>query len=384
MVQLLNPDMVSAGPPGRTGHIAVSYENYVLVWGGYRENPGVASNTYFSGAELYIYSCISEKWYLKKNGNVSFPPGMSGSTAVVIDDALYVFGGYGYHGQGCTNLLFKFDLETFIWSAVEPEGVPPIPVDKMAGWQYNKKFYVFGGFGNPDTGPSHEFQFVFYHLLWRGWTNQFFEYDPKKNTWSKPFTTGTLPSARAAHAAAVMQGKVYIFGGRHDVHRMNDMHCLDMEIMHWSGELPIKGPVPMGRSWHSLTALSERYLVLYGGFSQNNIVLSDCWRFDTVNHTWQPIELPFEKPRLWHCACLSIFDEVLIFGGCTTNILDLERTPEQATDIVVIRTYPKSLFRSCVDKTIDFPCNIWETLPHNIQSVLQLRFGYRSRHLIGS
>ncbi|GIY11225.1 kelch domain-containing protein 1 [Caerostris extrusa] len=359
MVQLLNPDMVSAGPPGRTGHIAVSYENYVLVWGGYRENPEFLQTPIF-----LVQKCTYTVVFLK-NGIYK---GMKMQASHLV----------------CLAQLQLSLMMHYMCLVVEPEGVRPIPVDKMAGWQYNKKFYVFGGFGNPDTGPSHEFQFVFYHLLWRGWTNQFFEYDPKKNTWSKPFTTGTLPSARAAHAAAVMQGKVYIFGGRHDVHRMNDMHCLDMEIMHWSGELPIKGPVPMGRSWHSLTALSERYLVLYGGFSQNNIVLSDCWRFDTVNHTWQPIELPFEKPRLWHCACLSIFDEVLIFGGCTTNILDLERTPEQATDIVVVRTYPKSLFRSCVDKTVDFPCNIWETLPHNIQTVLKLRFGYQSRHLIGS
>lgn len=52
----------------------------------------------------------------------------------------------------------------------------------------------------------------------------------------KPFSIqGEMPSARAAHAAAVMKGKVYIFGGRHGMHRMNDMHCLDMETMEWSG-----------------------------------------------------------------------------------------------------------------------------------------------------
>ncbi|KAF8792617.1 Kelch domain-containing protein 2 [Argiope bruennichi] len=360
---------------GRTGHVAVSYEKYMLVWGGYRENPGALASTYFSGEEIWIFSCISEKWYLKTIHGTGHPPGMSGSTAVVIDDSMYLFGGYGYNGEGCTNRLYKLDLDKFQWQLLEPSGTPPIPVDKMVGWTYNKKFYVFGGFGNPDSGPPHDFQFVFYHLLWRGWTNQFFEYDPAKNHWSRPFSTGTLPSARAAHAVAVMHGKVYIFGGRHDVFRMNDLHCLDMTTMSWSGEMAVKGPVPVGRSWHSLTALADQYLVLYGGFSQNNVALSDCWLFDTKAEIWIPVELPFQKPRLWHCACLSIFNEVLIYGGCTSNILDLDRTPEQATDIVEIRITPKSLYRLSVDRVLQFPHSyiLNHPLPRNVLHLLHLR-----------
>ncbi|GFY46298.1 kelch domain-containing protein 1 [Trichonephila inaurata madagascariensis] len=291
MLQPSSSEYLFEIPPARTGHVAVSYDKCVLVWGGYKENPGAQASTYYSGSEMWIYSCVSERWwdiiknfcimklvhykkYLKECYDTIHPPGTSGSTAVIIEDSLYLFGGYGYRGEGCTNRLYKLDLTAFSWELLKPTGTPPIPVDKMVGWQYNDKFYIFGGFGNPDAGPPHDFQFIFYHLLWRGWTNQFFEYDPKKNRWSVPATTGTLPSARAAHAAAVAQGKVYIFGGRHDVFRLNDMHCLDMKTMEWSGKLSMKGTLPVGRSWHSLTALDDRYLVLYGGFSQSNVALS--------------------------------------------------------------------------------------------------------------
>lgn len=364
-------------PPGRTGHVAVTYENYMFVWGGYRENPGVLANTYFSGAELWIYSSISEKWYLKTCHSWDSPPGMSGSAAVVIGDALYLFGGYGYNGDGCTNRLYKLDLQTFVWENLYPTGNAPSPVDKMVGWQYDGKFYVFGGFGNPDDGTAFDFEFVFYHLLWRGWTNQFFEYDPEKNRWSRPQCTGTLPSARAAHAAAVMNEKVYIFGGRHDRFRLNDLHCLEMKTMNWSGEITVNGPVPEGRSWHSLTALSERFLILYGGFSQNNVALCDCWMFDTKLQNWLLVDLPFNKPRLWHCACLNVFDEVLVYGGCTSNILDLERVPEQASDIIVIRISPKSLYRLCLDKLMQHRRlrPLWSCLPQNVQMNLYLRVG---------
>ncbi|GFY46303.1 kelch domain-containing protein 2 [Trichonephila inaurata madagascariensis] len=96
--------------------------------------------------------------------------------------------------------------------------------------------------------------------------------------------------------------------------------------------------------------------------------------------------LPFFKPRLWHSACLNVFDEILIYGGCTTNILDLERTPEQATDIIIISISPKSLYRLCLDRMLDLPeyCIFWSTLPRHIQTVLHLRIGYTPRKLIGS
>lgn len=77
--------------------------------------------------------------YLKKDRSSPYPPGMSGSAAVVIDDMLYLFGGYGYNGEGCTNRLYRLHLLTFLWEFLEPTGTPPIPVDKTTAWSYNGK-----------------------------------------------------------------------------------------------------------------------------------------------------------------------------------------------------------------------------------------------------
>jgi N-acetylneuraminic acid mutarotase len=195
-----------------------------------------------------------------------------------------------------------------------------------------------------------------------------------KNHWSRPICSN-LPSARAAHAAAVLKDKVYIFGGRHDTQRLNDLHCLDMQTLTWSGEIHVCGPVPEGRSWHSLTAVPDRFLILYGGFSQANSALSDCWLFDTEAELWQLIELPFRKPRLWHSACLNMYNEVLIYGGCTSNILDLDRKPDQADDIVVIRIAPQSLFRLSLE-TVASHHHLrpqWSSLPQNIQMALHVK-----------
>ncbi|PRD21809.1 UNVERIFIED_CONTAM: Kelch domain-containing protein 2 [Trichonephila clavipes] len=160
MLQPSNSEYLFEIPPARTGHVAVSYDKSVLVWGGYRENSGGQANTYYSGSEIWIYSCVSERWwdiiknfcimklvhykkYLKVCYDTRCPPGMSGSTAVIIEDSVYLFGGYGYGGEGSTNRLYKLDLTAFSWELLKPTGTPPIPVDKMVGWQYNNKLVIF-------------------------------------------------------------------------------------------------------------------------------------------------------------------------------------------------------------------------------------------------
>jgi N-acetylneuraminic acid mutarotase len=98
------------------------------------------------------------------------------------------------------------------------------------------RLYFFGGFGPaPQTNapfmylesPSQDYNS-------RGWINQFLCYDPEENNWSWPSTKGPTPLPRAAHAADIQNGKVYIFGGRLMDERMNALISLDMETMRWT------------------------------------------------------------------------------------------------------------------------------------------------------
>lgn len=144
----------------------------------------------------------------------------------------------------------------------------------------------------------------------RGWNNQLACYDPASNSWQWPQTTGETPSARAACAIAKLGDRVYVFGGRLNQQRMNDMYALDMSSMQWSQLYPNDPDHPVkGRSWHTLTPLTDRLLVLYGGFSTDDRPLDDCWLFDTDTNQWREIRLPFNKPRFWHGATLSSYGE---------------------------------------------------------------------------
>jgi len=45
---------------------------------------------------------------------------------------------------------------------------------------------------------------------------------------------GSVPSPRAAHGVAKLGPRVYLFGGRHDATRLNDMYMLDMSDCTWT------------------------------------------------------------------------------------------------------------------------------------------------------
>lgn len=377
-------------PGGRTGHVAVTYEECMLVWGGYKENENQA--VYFNGSELWVYHAFSEKWHLKKCGGESPPPGTSGAVTLLLHDNLYIFG--GYQEEGNTNALYRLNLSDFVWECLSPAGFSPSPVDKLVGWEYDCKLYFFGGFGIIPQNTLRDqspFQFLpgdIYSSVRRGWTNQFMAYDPKTNEWTLPASMGKLPAPRAAHAATLIKNTVYVFGGRHQNSRMNDLHCLNMDTMEWNGPLAVEGVLPEGRSWHSLNALSDNYLVLYGGFSQNDVPLSDCWVLDLSIMKWKKVDLGFSKPRLWHTACVNIFDEIIIYGGCTENILDHRIAAEHAKDIIVLRFSPKSLFRLCIDVVVKHYVELlngFAVLPDGIQKILKNRMqGQFSANLYGS
>lgn len=367
----------------RTGHVAVKYKDCMLIWGGYKEAELNSSERYLPSEDLWVYNPKTESWFVKKcHGRL--PSGTSGCSAVVLNDNMYIFG--GYRDNGNSNELYVLNLITSEWSLVASNDPVPIPSDKLVGWQYQEKLFFFGGFGfEPDTMESirvkraRDFRFVpdpQSPLKYRrGWNNQFICYDPESKKWSCPEYKGEAPTARAAHAAAVVNNKVYIFGGRHQRSRINDLHCLDMETMTWSGNIETLGNVPCGRSWHSLTVLNDTTLVLYGGFSQLNEALDDCWHLNLQTFTWTQIDLPFARKRLWHSACMVIPGEIIICGGCCGNILE-QLCHEHSPELIVLRFTPKSLFRLSVDKVLQYQLlveHFMDVLPSSISKFIDNR-----------
>ena len=89
---------------------------------------------------------------------------------------------------------------------------------------------------------------------------------------------------------------------------------------------------PEGRSWHSLTAISEEEALLYGGLSNSRRPLSDCFLFNVRLKRWLTVAVRAE-PRLWHSAVFSARDQqVFIYGGGTSDILDHSIKTSEVSD----------------------------------------------------
>uniref|UniRef100_A0A4W5NBI7 Kelch domain containing 1 n=1 Tax=Hucho hucho TaxID=62062 RepID=A0A4W5NBI7_9TELE len=183
-------------------------------------------------------------------------------------------------------------------------------------------------------------------IYW-GWNNEVHMFDPTSASWSEPHTSGRAPDPRAAHASATLGNKGYVCGGRIRESRTSDIHCLNLESWIWSEIVP-ESTVPMGRSWHTLTAISDNALFLFGGLGMDCEPMSDGWAFDVETKKWRELEHPhMNKPRLWHTACQGKDSDVIVFGGSCDYILLVDTG--HCNDALVFQIQPYPLFRICED-----------------------------------
>ncbi len=206
--------------------------------------------------------------------------------------------------------------------------------DKLACWTHGGKIYIFGGFGPDCARGNPEVSFVLDNALpqaGRGWNNQLVAYDPSEDAFSWPSCVGEVPPPRAAHAVVCSpENGVFLFGGRLEGSRMNDLFHLDLEELRWRRLKPRQGrTIPCGRSWHSLTVASPSLAVLYGGYNTEKKPLKDCWTLDLTNPQdstkarWSPCKHLESGRRLWHQAVReAVTGQVWVLGGVMDDLLD--------------------------------------------------------------
>ncbi|XP_035281007.1 kelch domain-containing protein 1 isoform X2 [Anguilla anguilla] len=374
----------------RSGHTALLEGGFLYVWGGY---VSIADDEVFlPNDEIWLYDiesgiCGYVAWVHSSHikgqqpfppllhagselGNLEMvrswraagethvmrgevPPPMSGMCGSSLNGEMYVFGGCNEDGH--TNQLYHVNLldGKYTWRKVmNSSGAPPTPRDKLSCWVYKNRLIYFGGYGDKHFRQlNNSRSFVVDEALWVeevfwGWNNEVHVFNPSTASWSEPHTHGLAPAPRAAHAGATLGSRGYVCGGRVMETRMSDIHCLDLESWTWT-EIPMSA-IPMGRSWHTLTAVSDTTLFLFGGISVDCAPLSDGWIFDVQAKLWRELEHPHkDKPRLWHTASLGKDSDVIVFGGSQDDILFVDKG--HCNDALVFQTQPYTLLRLCED-----------------------------------
>ncbi|XP_029568417.1 kelch domain-containing protein 1 [Salmo trutta] len=348
----------------RSDHTAFVEGSFLYVWGGCKSVSG--TETLLPSDEIWLCDLESGIWE-RRGMEGEIPPALSGACGSYHNGTLYVFGGCDPNGH--TNQLYSVDLleGCYTWRKVTGAGGnTPSPRDKQSCWVNRDRLIYFGGYGcktirevnNSRNFTVHESSWAMigtaFFRFW-GWNSEVNVFDTRTATWEEPETHGQTPSPRASHTSATLGGKGYICGGLEDTDL--DIHCLDLDTWIWTRIDFPSSLVPVGRSMHTLTPVSDHTLFLFGGLSITGDSLSDGWEFDTQTNTWREMDhLHHDKPRLWHSASRGKDGDVVVFGGSRDYVLLMDsvtvlRSPSQnhCKDVLVFQTQPYPLLRLCKD-----------------------------------
>ncbi|XP_060860016.1 kelch domain-containing protein 3-like [Metopolophium dirhodum] len=245
----LNNQDCSCVPFMRYGHTAINLGSNIYLWGGFNGNR--ACNT------LYCFNTETLKW-TTPNVFGHKPEPRDGHSACIIQNCMYIFGGYEEGSGLFASDLYMLKLHSMEWSIVKTEGRPPSYRDYHTATAIDNKMYIFGG--RSDWAASRQIDTDTY-------CSDIYYLDTSRGKWIRPNVYGSKPIARRSHSAFVKDGFFYIFGGfnkNKDLH-FQDIHRYDPVSSTWMKILP-KGTPPCARRRQICQLVNDRIFIA-GGIS---------------------------------------------------------------------------------------------------------------------
>ncbi|XWS42393.1 hypothetical protein CRYUN_Cryun16bG0010700 [Craigia yunnanensis] len=169
--------------------------------------------------------------------------------------------------------------------------------------------------------------------------------------WISPPITGQRPKARYEHGAAVVQDKMYIYGGNHNGRYLSDLHVLDLRSWTWSkveakiGSKSVESSSPVNIApcaGHSLIPWENKLLSI-AGHTKDPSETIQVKAFDLQTGTWSMLKTYGKAPVSRGGQSVTLFGTTLvIFGGQDAkqtllndlHILDLETMTWNEIDAV--------------------------------------------------
>lgn len=237
---------------------------------------------------------IVNQWtVVKSKGNP--PRQRSLHVGIVLNDGLYVFG--GYDGSNRVNDFHKFDFKYGVWSQILSSNNPSAR-DRHITVSHRDCIYIFGGYDGSNR------------------VNDFWQFDSNTQAWSLVEGSGTPPTPRHSHSGVEYNGSMYIFAG-YDGNYRSDFHQFDFKTQAWS-VVNVKGSAPKARYRTSAVAYQNKMLVIGGHDGAKH--LNDFYQFNFDTSVWSQIEFkgttPPPSPRDSHSAII-FGDSMYLFGGST-------------------------------------------------------------------
>ena len=221
------------------------------------------------------YNSNSE-WELIETTGTNKPSPLSNHSSVEYQGKMYLFGGSTNRSENLN--LHSLDLYRYQWTLLKPKAANhdeenlPHTRDEHSCVVHNDSMIVFGGFAFGERA------------------NSIFKYNFKMNTWEKINHKGSaVPCPRAGHSAVIRYNKedgdhMYIFGGKDDENlKLSDTWKFNLTTLEWSQIETITEP--MGRSGHA-SQIYQDCMIIYGGIFEVTKELNDMHVFDLKKQQW--------------------------------------------------------------------------------------------------
>jgi len=257
-------------PSARAGHTAViTQDEEVLMFGG-----GTESEFY---GQLYSYNFTAQQWTLlhdynhstqQRNYDVQVRP-RKGHTAVwdEAQGSMFVYGGLLSLDEPLRDsTVWKYERQSNQWSPM-PTSTGEIPPDRTyhvaAFDDTTSSMYVFGGRAIRDT-PSYPF------------LGDLYSYSTHSGVWTKIEASGPeAPPPRMCAASCFHAGRFYVSHGGHTRY-LNDSYEYDTKREKWSKSA--ETPSPLTRP---TVVTHNNKLTLFGG-CDHEIFVNDCHQLQLV------------------------------------------------------------------------------------------------------
>ncbi|ELU06027.1 hypothetical protein CAPTEDRAFT_219898 [Capitella teleta] len=267
-----------------------------------------------------------------KSSTVSSCSPREGHCSCSYGNVVYIFGGVSRSedGENCEcNDLHAYITEDDAWRVLETKGDVPSPRVAATMVALNNKLYLFGGLSQNS-----------------GWLDGGHVYDIESNKWSTLEASGEGPSPRDKLASAVIEDKIYIFGGfgpqlpeeeEEEVEEFSDgdadstgtpeeqeaaqfgwfddLYVYDTSSNAWSQPMQMNTACPSPRAAHGMVAVNK-YIVIFGGRDCKGR-RNDLHIFDTGSRKWLTDIKPLGRlpePRSFH-SVTAVDSRVVVFGG---------------------------------------------------------------------
>lgn len=261
-------------PPARVGHSSVLCGNAYIIYGG--DTVDTDYNGY-PDDNFYMFNINNCKYTIPSH-ILGKPRGRYGHLIGVVllsatSSRLYLFG--GQLENDVFNDLYHFELTSFKlakarWELVEPlNNFKPPPLTNHSMCVHKTKIYIFGGVYNNEKV-----------------SNDVWCFDTLINKWLQVATSGTPPLPVNEHSAAIVNDRLYVYGGNDFSGAIYDLlHCLDLHSFKWAKlgkDVSVNGPGP--RCGHSMSYLPKLNKLLIMGGDKNDYIYSDAQNYDTYEN----------------------------------------------------------------------------------------------------